>query len=151
MDAKAAKFPFLSEDNRKNRLVKQKGIPGLFADSWSHRAAIDGQALFLYLTVKWIIVIEAIAQRVLVITKLRLCFRKLYISHQTWPWRIIYHSIRLKSSDFFLFSSLVICGTPANAIDAPTMLIHVSSTSFSLVRLGHRSISCNDGIDIALY
>ena len=31
---------------------KQKGIPGLSADSWSHRAAVDGQALFLYLTVK---------------------------------------------------------------------------------------------------
>jgi hypothetical protein len=41
-DAKAAKFPFLSKENRKDRLVKQKGIPGLSADSWSHRTAVDG-------------------------------------------------------------------------------------------------------------
>lgn len=50
-----------------------------------YNPAADGQALFLYLTVKWIIVIEAIAQRILVITKLQLCFQKPYISHQTWP------------------------------------------------------------------
>ncbi len=51
-DAEAAKFPFSPEDNRKNTRVKQKGIPWVSADSWSRQAAVDGQAFFLYLTVK---------------------------------------------------------------------------------------------------